>query len=110
LLRKTCRSSRHSCNGVPGLRDQGLEINVRRTQILNKDPLGRDGNGFRGRNPTVEVAVMYTGQLISDLMAIVEQAGQKAQRRQTEAQEELHAIFAMQIPVTPNDQIFMGAA
>jgi hypothetical protein len=57
---------------------------------------------------------MYTGQLISDLVAIVEQAGQKAQRRQTEherqAQEELHAIFAMQIPVTPNDQIFMGAA
>jgi hypothetical protein len=53
---------------------------------------------------------MYTGQLINDLMAIVEQAGQKAQRRQTEAQEELHAIFAMQIPVIQGDQIFMGAA
>ena len=56
---------------------------------------------------------MYTGQLISDLMTIVEQAGQKAQRRQTEherqEQEELHAIFAMQIPATPNGQIFMGA-
>jgi len=57
---------------------------------------------------------MYTGQLISDLMTIVERAGQKAQRRQTEherqEQEELHAIFAMQIPATPNGQIFMGAA
>ncbi|MGA1987356.1 MAG: hypothetical protein ABSG72_13895 [Candidatus Sulfotelmatobacter sp.] len=57
---------------------------------------------------------MYTGQLINDLMAVVERVGQDAQRRRTEherqEQEELHAIFAMQIPVTASDQVFMGAA
>ncbi|MFZ0864040.1 MAG: hypothetical protein ABR881_23795 [Candidatus Sulfotelmatobacter sp.] len=51
---------------------------------------------------------MYTGTLISDLMATVERAEQKA--RQIVMEQELHAIFAMQIPRTQSDQIFMGAA
>jgi hypothetical protein len=53
---------------------------------------------------------MYTGTLINDLMATVEQVGQKVQQRQTAEQYELHAIFAMQIPMAEGDQIFMGAA
>jgi hypothetical protein len=53
---------------------------------------------------------MYTGTLISDLMATVEQVGLRMQERQASEQQELHAIFAMQIPVTESDQIFMGAA
>jgi hypothetical protein len=55
---------------------------------------------------------MYTGTLINDLMATVEQVRQNAQQRQAAEQEqyELHAIFAMQIPMAEGDQIFMGAA
>ena len=51
---------------------------------------------------------MHTGTLISDLMATVERAEQKAQ--QIVIEQELHAIFAMQIPLTEGDQVFMGAA
>ena len=51
---------------------------------------------------------MYTGTLISDLMTAVERAEQRAEQRKVA--EELHAIFAMQIPVAEGDQIFMGAA
>ncbi len=51
---------------------------------------------------------MYTGTLISDLMTAVERAEQKAE--QGKVADELHAIFAMQIPVADNEQIFMGAA
>jgi hypothetical protein len=53
---------------------------------------------------------MHTGTLISDLMATVERVGQAAQQRETADQQELHAIFAMQIPVIEGDQVFMGAA
>ncbi len=53
---------------------------------------------------------MYTGTLISDLMTTVEQVGARTQQRQAAEQQELHAIFAMQIPVIESDQIFMGAA
>ncbi len=53
---------------------------------------------------------MYTGTLINDLMATVEQVGLRTQQQQVAEQGELHAIFAMQIPVHENDQIFMGAA
>jgi len=62
---------------------------------------------------TVEVAGMYTGKMISELMATVERVGQRVQRQQAAEQEELRAIFAMQIPVGPGDrvgQVFMGAA
>jgi hypothetical protein len=63
---------------------------------------------------------MFTGTLISELMTTVEQAELRAGRStkqgrlqcagQERIDEELHAIFAMQIPVVPGDQIFMGAA
>ena len=58
----------------------------------------------------IEVGNMYTGTLINDLMAAVEQVSQNLQQRQAEEQRELHAIFAMQIPMAEGDQIFMGAA
>jgi hypothetical protein len=51
---------------------------------------------------------MHTGTVISDLMATVERAEEKA--RQIALEQELHAIFAMQIPLTEGDQVFMGAA
>jgi hypothetical protein len=51
---------------------------------------------------------MYTGKLISDLMAAAERARDQAQQRRVE--QELHEIFSMQIPVADGDQIFMGAA
>jgi hypothetical protein len=53
---------------------------------------------------------MYTGTLISDLMATVEQVGKRVQQQRTAEQQELHAIFTMPIPVTDGEQIFMGAA
>ncbi len=51
---------------------------------------------------------MHTGTTIADLMATVERAEEKA--RQIAMQQELHAIFAMQIPMAQGDQVFMGAA
>jgi hypothetical protein len=58
----------------------------------------------------IEVAGMYTGTLINDLMAIVDRVDQRAERQQIAEQQELHAIFAMQIPLTEGDRVFMGAA
>jgi len=53
---------------------------------------------------------MYTGTLITDLMAAVELAERRAEQSRIANEQELHAIFAMQIPVTEGDQVFMGAA
>ena len=59
---------------------------------------------------------MYTGRLISELMATVEQAESRAQLQakqsaeQERINEELHAIFSMQIPIAQDGQVFMGAA
>jgi hypothetical protein len=53
---------------------------------------------------------MYTGTLISDLMATVELVGQRLQQQHTADQQELHAIFSMQIPITEGEQVFLGAA
>jgi hypothetical protein len=59
---------------------------------------------------------MYTGRLISELMATVERAESRTrlQARQSAEQErmdeELHVIFSMQIPITQDGQVFMGAA
>jgi hypothetical protein len=50
---------------------------------------------------------MYTGTLISELIATVERVGQQAVQDRMAA--ELHEIFTMQIPVE-NDQAYMGAA
>jgi len=49
---------------------------------------------------------MYTGTLIADLIASVDQITKQQDRQLT---EELHEIFTMQIPVE-NEQTFMGAA
>jgi len=57
---------------------------------------------------------MYTGTVIRDLMAAVERAELRAEQREAqrriEEELELQAIFAMQIPITENDHVFMGAA
>lgn len=49
---------------------------------------------------------MYTGTLINDLINTAERIGNSADRQM---KEELHEIFAMQIPVT-DDQVYQGAA
>jgi hypothetical protein len=53
---------------------------------------------------------MYTGTMISDLMAAVDRVGQKSEQQRIADDQELHAIFAMQIPVLDGEQVFMGAA
>ena len=53
---------------------------------------------------------MYTGTMISDLMAAVERVGQKSEQQRIADDQELHAIFARQIPVLDGEQVFMGAA
>ncbi len=57
---------------------------------------------------------MFTGTLISDLMATVDRAEQKAERRRIADDRELHAIFSMQIALAGDPvfrgQAFMGAA
>jgi len=50
---------------------------------------------------------MYTGTLIRDLMLTAERVSTLAEQQ---IQEELHEIFAMQIPLTENDRIYQGAA
>ena len=50
---------------------------------------------------------MYTGTLISELMATVDRVGHKADQQMA---EELHEIFTMQVPVADNEHSFMGAA
>ena len=56
----------------------------------------------------MHTGTMHTGTMISDLMATVERVEQKT--RQILIEEELHAIFGMQIAVTQGDHVFMGAA
>ncbi len=73
------------------------------------------GKVMRGKTGSVvgihvEVAGMYTGTLISDLMIAVERAEQRAKQQRLADEQELLAIFAMQIPVARVDQILMGAA
>ncbi len=53
---------------------------------------------------------MYTGTLISGLMAAAERVGQEAERQQLAYAQELHEIYSMQIPVVEGEQIFLGAA
>ena len=55
----------------------------------------------------MHTGTMHTGTLISDLMATVERAEEKA--REIVMTQELHAIFAMEIPM-PQGNVFMGAA
>jgi hypothetical protein len=51
---------------------------------------------------------MYTGQLISDLMATVDRAEQRAEQQRMD--QELHEIYTMQFPLTEGEPAFMGAA
>lgn len=51
---------------------------------------------------------MYTGKLISELMATVDRVEQKTERQRIAEDQELRAIFSMQIPVIPGDPIFTG--
>jgi hypothetical protein len=51
---------------------------------------------------------MYTGTLISELMAMVDRVERRAEQQRLT--EELHEIFTMQIPVAEGEQAFMGAA
>ena len=57
---------------------------------------------------------MFTGTLIRDLMAAVEQVEERIELQHAAEQfaeeQELHAIFSMQIPVTVNERVYMGAA
>ena len=53
---------------------------------------------------------MYTGTLIEDLMAAVDQAQAKAEQRRISEARELHEIFSMQISIQDDGQILMGAA
>jgi hypothetical protein len=58
----------------------------------------------------MNTGTIHTGTTITDLMAAVERVGQKTRQQRAAEQEELHAIFSMQIPVEDGDQMFMGAA
>jgi hypothetical protein len=53
---------------------------------------------------------MYTGTLIRDLMAAVERAELKAERQRIADEEELRALFAMQLSLPEGDPVLMGAA
>ncbi len=53
---------------------------------------------------------MYTGTLITDLMAMVARAEHTVEERQGEVSRELHEIFSMQIPVAQDERVYMGAA
>jgi hypothetical protein len=56
----------------------------------------------------LEVAPMYTGTLIRDLMMTAERVGMMAdQERMT---EELHEIFTMQVPIADGQRAYQGAA
>ena len=53
---------------------------------------------------------MYTGTLITDLMATVARAEHKVEQRKDSVTRELHEIFSMQIPMGQDDRVYMGAA
>jgi hypothetical protein len=53
---------------------------------------------------------MYTGTMIKDLIAAVDRVGQRSEQQRIADDQELHAIYAMQIPVIDGDRVFMGAA
>ena len=53
---------------------------------------------------------MYTGTLIRDLMATVELAEKRAEQQRMDEEQELEAIFALQIPLVEGDHVLMGAA
>jgi hypothetical protein len=52
---------------------------------------------------------MYTGTLIGDLMATVERAEQTVELQRVAFEQELHTIYATQIPMR-GERVYMGAA
>jgi hypothetical protein len=53
---------------------------------------------------------MYTGTIITDLMAAVDRAERRALQNRIADDRELHEIYAMQIPITEGDGLLLGAA
>jgi hypothetical protein len=53
---------------------------------------------------------MYTGTLIKDLMAIVEQAERGTQQKRIADEMELRRLFELQIPQMQSEQVLVGAA
>jgi hypothetical protein len=53
---------------------------------------------------------MYTGTLISDLLAVVERAEQLGRQRIMAEEMELERIFELLGPAVQGEQIFAGAA
>jgi hypothetical protein len=53
---------------------------------------------------------MYTGTIITDLMAAVDRAERRALENRIAEDRELHEVFAMQVPVTEGDGLLVGAA
>jgi vacuolar-type H+-ATPase subunit E/Vma4 len=61
---------------------------------------------------------MYNGTIIRELMAMVERAERRVEQRlerqhlamAKEEEQELQAIYSMQIPIAGSDRAYMGAA
>jgi hypothetical protein len=53
---------------------------------------------------------MYTGTLIRELLATVERAEQGARREQLAEERELQMLFELQIPLSQDEPVFVGAA
>jgi len=53
---------------------------------------------------------MYTGTIITDLMAAVDRAERRALENRSAEDRELHEIYAMQISINEGDGLLVGAA
>lgn len=53
---------------------------------------------------------MYTGTIITDLMAAVDRAERRALQDRIAEDRQLHEIYAMQIPIPEGDGLLVGAA
>ncbi len=53
---------------------------------------------------------MYTGTIITDLMAAVDRAQRRVLENRIAEDRELHEMFDMRIPVTEGDGLLLGAA
>jgi len=53
---------------------------------------------------------MYTGTLIRELLATVEQAEHRAEQKQFVDESDLQMLFESQIPPLQDEPVFVGAA
>jgi len=53
---------------------------------------------------------MYTGTLIRELMATVEQAEMRVEQRRCYDERELERIYQLQVPALRNERVLAGAA